>query len=208
MQRITDYRAAQAKGQGQHESQAAGQPTTEHDRQASPPAADPLPLAASRSSSQTAFSRPLVPHIRRGNFVRNCRAKAPALSIKLIGRKNPAHPRVVAANGGQSGCKTVGERAQARADQPAYHADPAARACASRPRSCAHGRAATVHGSSGLRTTSPPRTAAGVWTKFRRQLLCELFGHHYGDAADAGLVPGVVCYRCGHRLHRCNGRLR
>lgn len=151
MQRITDYLAAQAKGQGQQATDAAAQPT-QHDQQASPPAADPLPLSASRFPTQTAFTRPLVPQNRRGDSVRNCRAGASDLSIKPLGGKNPAGPRGVAANGGQSGCKTVGERAQARADRPSYHADPAARACASRPRSCAHGREATVHGSSGLRT--------------------------------------------------------
>ncbi|WP_186442652.1 hypothetical protein [Lysobacter antibioticus] len=41
-----------------------------------------------------------------------------------------------------------------------------------------------------------------------RRVLCELFGHHYGDASDAGRGPGVICYRCGDRLHRCNGKIR
>lgn len=38
--------------------------------------------------------------------------------------------------------------------------------------------------------------------------LCYLTGHHDGDAAHVGLVPGVVCYRCGARLHRCHGAWR
>ena len=35
-------------------------------------------------------------------------------------------------------------------------------------------------------------------------LMCELWGHHYGEAACLGLARGIVCYQCGRRLHACH----
>lgn len=41
------------------------------------------------------------------------------------------------------------------------------------------------------------------WRMHWDAFLCALFGHHHGEASDVGLVSGVVCYRCGTRMHRC-----